>query len=474
MPSEPTETGQLVERLRAGDRQALTDLFQHYRDRLHRMVELRMDTRIQGRVDASDVLQDAFLDAAARLDGYLRRRTCRRSSGCGWSWPSGWRSTTAATSGPRCATSARRSRSTAIRLPQASSAALASMLLGRLTSPSEAAVRAEMVLRVQEALNALDPLDREMVALRHFEQLSRAETAQILGITEEAGAKRYIRALVAAQGDPGDEAGRPARFLDPCRSTTRRTTTCSTGSPSEFAARLRKGERPAVRGVCRATPRAGRRDPRAVPGAGHRRAGRGDLSRTASEARGAGPGAVAGRRLPDRPRDRPRGHGGRLRGRAGLARPPRGPEGPALAGGPGPHDAGAVPPRGPRLGPAAPHQHRAGLRGGPGGRRPATTRCSSSRARAWTRSSTSCGGYGADPCGSAAGGRPRSDTRRPAPDDSGTRGLAGNLGVAGSLLTGRFDPGPDGVAGQRRGPDRLEQTGPGRDRPPRPTRTPRP
>src|SRR5262249_41375675 len=58
MPSEPTDTGQLVERLRAGDRQALTDLFQHYRDRLHRMVDLRMDPRIQGRVDASDVLQD--------------------------------------------------------------------------------------------------------------------------------------------------------------------------------------------------------------------------------------------------------------------------------------------------------------------------------------------------------------------------------------------------------------------------------
>ena len=80
-------------------------------------------------------------------------------------------------------------------LPQASSAALASMLLGRLTSPSHAAIRAEQVLRVQEALNALDPLDREVVALRHFEQLSRAETAQVLGITEEAGAKRYIRAL---------------------------------------------------------------------------------------------------------------------------------------------------------------------------------------------------------------------------------------------------------------------------------------
>jgi RNA polymerase sigma-70 factor (ECF subfamily) len=56
-------------------------------------------------------------------------------------------------------------------------------------------VRAEQLLRLQEALNALDPLDREVLSLRHFEELTRAETAQVLGIGEEAAAKRYIRAL---------------------------------------------------------------------------------------------------------------------------------------------------------------------------------------------------------------------------------------------------------------------------------------
>jgi RNA polymerase sigma-70 factor (ECF subfamily) len=85
------------------------------------------------------------------------------------------------------------------------------MLLGQLTSPTEAAARAEMVLQVQEALNALDPLDRELVALRHFEQLSRAETAQILGITENVVAKRYIKALVKLKEilpmRPGDPQG---------------------------------------------------------------------------------------------------------------------------------------------------------------------------------------------------------------------------------------------------------------------------
>ncbi len=69
------------------------------------------------------------------------------------------------------------------------------MLLGRHTSPTQAAQRAERLVRVQEALNSLDPIDREVLALRHFEQLDRAETAQVLGISQDAGAKRYFRAL---------------------------------------------------------------------------------------------------------------------------------------------------------------------------------------------------------------------------------------------------------------------------------------
>jgi RNA polymerase sigma-70 factor, ECF subfamily len=66
---------------------------------------------------------------------------------------------------------------------------------GRSSCASNAAVRAEQILQVQEAVNSLEPLDREVVALRHFEQLTRGETAGVLGISEEAGAKRYIRAL---------------------------------------------------------------------------------------------------------------------------------------------------------------------------------------------------------------------------------------------------------------------------------------
>jgi RNA polymerase sigma-70 factor (ECF subfamily) len=80
-------------------------------------------------------------------------------------------------------------------LPEASSAALAAQLMGKHTSPTQAAVRAERMMRLQEALNALDSIDREVLSLRHFEELSLAETALSLGISEPAAAKRYIRAL---------------------------------------------------------------------------------------------------------------------------------------------------------------------------------------------------------------------------------------------------------------------------------------
>jgi RNA polymerase sigma-70 factor (ECF subfamily) len=69
------------------------------------------------------------------------------------------------------------------------------MILSRHTAPTPAAQRAERVLRIQEALNSLDHIDREVLALRHFEQLGRAEAAQVLGMSSEVGEKRYFGAL---------------------------------------------------------------------------------------------------------------------------------------------------------------------------------------------------------------------------------------------------------------------------------------
>jgi RNA polymerase sigma-70 factor (ECF subfamily) len=195
MDQSPDEVTQLLQRLRTGDQSALAGLFDHYRGRLRRMVELRMDLRLRVRLDASDVLQEAYLDVARDLEAYLADPKLN---------PQLWMRVHV---GRRLTTLHRKHLGAQMRdagaevslyrgaLPEASSAALASMLLGRHTSPSQAAQRAERLLRVQDALNTLDPIDREVLALRHFEQLGRVEAAEVLGISQEAWARRYYRAL---------------------------------------------------------------------------------------------------------------------------------------------------------------------------------------------------------------------------------------------------------------------------------------
>jgi RNA polymerase sigma-70 factor (ECF subfamily) len=190
-----SDTVRLFDLARRGDAAALATLLGRHRDRLRRMVEVRMDWRLQGRLDASDVLQEAFLEVSGRLEDYFRDPQLPL-----FLW-------LRLVVGQRLATLHRQHLGTHMRdarrevslfreaLPAASSAALAAQLLGRHTSPSEAAVRAERLLRVQEALNSLDPIDREIISLRHFEQLTRSEAARALGIEEGAAAKRYIRAL---------------------------------------------------------------------------------------------------------------------------------------------------------------------------------------------------------------------------------------------------------------------------------------
>ena len=84
-------------------------------------------------------------------------------------------------------------------LPQASSVSLAAQLLGKMTSASKAVERVEIQLQLQAALNGMDAMDREIIALRHFEELSNAEAAQVLGLEPSAASKRYIRALKRLQ-----------------------------------------------------------------------------------------------------------------------------------------------------------------------------------------------------------------------------------------------------------------------------------
>src|SRR5215467_1152540 len=190
-----TTTEDLLRRAKAGDAAALGALFAHYRDRLRKMVRLRLDRRVCGRLDPSDVLQEAYLDVERRFPEYAAAPTVPF-----YVW-------LRALTGQRLIDLHRHHLGAKIRdarqevslyrgaLPQASSASLAQQLLAGLTSPTQAAVRAEMQLRLQEALNSMDALDREVVVLRHFEELNNVETAAVLGIEPSAASKRYLRAI---------------------------------------------------------------------------------------------------------------------------------------------------------------------------------------------------------------------------------------------------------------------------------------
>jgi RNA polymerase sigma-70 factor (ECF subfamily) len=195
MQGESPDDLDLVQRARAGDPDAVNDIFTRHRDRLRRMVELRLDWRLQARLDASDVIQEAYLDIVRKLPDYLQQpdvplflwlRLVVGERLCGLRRHH---------LGVHMRDAGREVSLYRHAMPTASSAALAAQLLGQHTSPSNAAVRAERILRVQEALNALEPIDREILSLRHCEQLTRAEAAGALGIEEAAAAQRYVRAL---------------------------------------------------------------------------------------------------------------------------------------------------------------------------------------------------------------------------------------------------------------------------------------
>jgi len=202
-----TVTDDLLQRAAHGDQASWGKLLTRHGERLRRMVVLRLDPRLQGRVDPADVLQDANLEASRRLAEYVRKPTMPF-----YLWLRFLAGQRLLALERHHLGAQRRSVGREVSLyrgpmPETSSAALAAQLLGRLTTPSQAAIRAERKVILQEALNQMDPLDREILALRHFEQLSNAETARELGIQESAASKRYLRALVRLKEILGRQSG---------------------------------------------------------------------------------------------------------------------------------------------------------------------------------------------------------------------------------------------------------------------------
>jgi RNA polymerase sigma-70 factor (ECF subfamily) len=186
---------ELLAKMRAGSEEALAEVFSHYGERLRRIIRFRIDYRIAPRVSDSDVLQEAYIAAAKRLDHFKRQqempaflwlrllvgqqlvdlhrqhlqaemRDVRKEVSLGQNGPS----------------------------PH-TSMAIAAQLVGRMTAVSEVVARAERIERLEATLNQMDPIDREVIALRHFEELSNVETAKVLGIEPAAASKRYIRAM---------------------------------------------------------------------------------------------------------------------------------------------------------------------------------------------------------------------------------------------------------------------------------------
>jgi len=195
IPGNSSETEQLLEQAAGGDKESLGRLLTRHEDRLRRMVAFRLDQRLQGRLDVSDVIQEVYLSVAQHLAEYQKQESLPF-----FLWLRG-------VAGNKLRELHRHHLGTQMRdagrevslyhgtMPETTSAALAAQLLGHATRPSEAAIRAEVKIRLQEALNSMDPLDREVLALRHFEQLTPTETAQVLGIKEKAAGMRYVRAL---------------------------------------------------------------------------------------------------------------------------------------------------------------------------------------------------------------------------------------------------------------------------------------
>ncbi len=179
----------------SGDEHALAQLMDLHRSRLERIVELRMDTRLQGRVDPADVVQETYLAALKRFSFYrdgkreypfflwlrleaLQKLVDLHRFHLGTRMRSAYDEVSLHGGGP-----------------PVSSASLAGQLIGRISTASGAIMRAELSLLVEEALNQMSFEDREILCLRHYEELSNAEAANVLGLSPTAASNRHVRAL---------------------------------------------------------------------------------------------------------------------------------------------------------------------------------------------------------------------------------------------------------------------------------------
>jgi RNA polymerase sigma-70 factor (ECF subfamily) len=204
MAPRPPDTEELLERIDGGDPAARQQLLGRHRERLRRMVALRLDRRMAARVDPSDVVQESLAAANERLSDYLRRRPLPFYA---WLRQFAWERV--AKEYERHVRAERRSvtREESPPLPGESVADLAERLIASATSPSRRVLREELRDRVRAALEALKPADREVLVLRYLEGLSNSEAAAVVGVGESTLGMRHLRALERLRKLLGEDAG---------------------------------------------------------------------------------------------------------------------------------------------------------------------------------------------------------------------------------------------------------------------------
>jgi RNA polymerase sigma-70 factor (ECF subfamily) len=190
----------LLDRAAGGDIDAWGALLLLHEERLKSIANFRLDARLRGRIDAADVIQDAFIDATTHRAEFFQQSSQTLFLWLRWIVGNTLLDLHRHHFGAQ-KRDARREvlsdhRSNADHCPDTTRAALVAQLTSGATGPSTAAGRAELHARLNEALSKMDATDREVLALRHYEQLTSVEAAQVLGIQERAAAKRYTRAIV--------------------------------------------------------------------------------------------------------------------------------------------------------------------------------------------------------------------------------------------------------------------------------------
>lgn len=188
---DSSATRRLLDQVRDGEPGAVDRLLTRHRKYLRQVVALRIDPQLRARVDPSDVVQEAQMEAVRRLDGYLTKPALPFRL-----WLRQITYDRLLMLRRQHVGAARRTVTRDVALPDRSSLVLAEQLLAPGATPSEQLARRELARRVQQALAALPEAEREILLMRNFEGLSNQEVAKVLQLTPAAASQRYGRALL--------------------------------------------------------------------------------------------------------------------------------------------------------------------------------------------------------------------------------------------------------------------------------------